>query len=210
MSHDYTLPVSQLPCPFPSRLAASQVWQDLAKYEEMLRMSPMVDSYRRVALLTLDWIIDEGGQPVLMDFDASGAVASDELPLSSRYALDALRLLGVDGYDRTLYGERARTKINGFCARQEAAGKPCGVDGVAALHDLVDEAHHAGSFARLFPPAGARGCGHVCDFGMPLGEGESTRQQPGSVTDQLTWAFLREHHAILPPRARLPPQKTRV
>lgn len=172
----------------------------------MVRESPAVANYRRVALLSLDWVIDEGGQPILTDADVNGAVASDELPLSSRYALDALQLLGVDGYDRSLYGERAHTKIEAFCSRQAAAGSPCGADGMAALHDLIDEAHHAGAFARIFPPAGARGCGHVCDFGVPFRHGASDGQ-PGSPVDRLTWAFLHAHHGMLPPRARLPPQK---
>jgi len=177
----------------------------------MLRASPTVPAYRRVALLTYDWVVDEGGQPVLVDIDVSGVVASDVLPLSNRYALDALHLLGVDGYDRAAYGERARAKIAGFCARQAAVGTPCGADGTAALHDLVDEAHHAGTFARLFPPAGDRWCGHVCDFGVRLGEGGAHVgvEQPGSPTDRLTWAFLHAHSGLLPPRTRLPPQKER-
>ena len=41
-------------------IAAS--WRELAMYERMLRASVHVAPYRRVALLSLDWLIDEGGE----------------------------------------------------------------------------------------------------------------------------------------------------
>ena len=202
-----------------TRVVAS-VWRELAMYERVLRTSAAAGTiapYRRVALLSLDWIIDEGGRPVLVDVDVDGAVASDELPLSRKYALDALEFLGVGGYERHEYGERAGSAIEAFCARQQRQAqqqqqqrqtqqqqaeapaarraRPCGASGSAALLDLVDEAHHAGTFARIFPPVGARGCGRFCEFFETGGAAYSHE-------DHLTWAFLRAHAGLFPPRAR--------
>ena len=211
------------------RVVAS-VWKDLSMYERLLRASAEAGTlapYRRVALLSLDWVIDEGGRPVLVDVDVDGGVASEELPLSRRYALDALQLLGVDGYEREEYADKADSAIDGFCGKQQqmaqqqqrqqqqqgsaaaAAGAeppraaPCGASGRAALHDTVDEAHHAGSFARLFPPVGQRGCGHYCDF-------FETGGAAYSHDDHLLWAFLKQHGGLLPPRARLEDKKPKL
>ncbi len=233
-----------------TRVVAS-VWRQLAMYERVLRTSAAAGTiapYRRAALLSLDWVIDEGGRPVLVDVDVDGAVASEDLPLSRRYALDALQLLGVGGYERDDYGDRASRAIEAFCTRQQQQAhkqhaseqqaqhdaqqrgesheshgpesepqqqevqdqphqqreqqgpahphtRPCGASGTAALVDLVDEAHHAGAFARIFPPVGTRGCGHYCDF-------FETGGAAYSHDDHLTWAFLRAHPGLFPPRAR--------
>ena len=114
-----------------------------------------------------------------------------------------LQRLGVDGYDRTEYGEQAGSAIEAFCRRRAAARAPCGASGVAALQDVVDEAHHAGSFARLFPPPGGKGCGRYCEFL----QAEDATNVAGSADDQLTWAFLKAHSGLLPPRSRLPPSR---
>ena len=143
-------------------------WRELAMYERLLRSSPGVAPYRRVALLTLDWVIDEGGRPVLMDVDVDGGMAADELPLSHKYALEALHLVGVHGYERQGYGARAHSAIDTFCARRRSSvDQACTVAARAALMDAVDEAHHSGAYARLFPPA-AKGCGRYCHFLEPL------------------------------------------
>ena len=178
--------------------ALATTWRDLAMYERLLRTSPDVPPYRRVATLTLDWIIDEGGRPVLLDVDVHGAVADDALPLSHKYALDALRLLGVNGYDRSRYGAMAHTVVDNFCA-QRAAGsvgirgnrEPCDAAGRAALHDLIDEANNAGAFARIFPPVGPKGCGQYCAFLEPLppeaapgGRATPPRRWPSESSDE--------------------------
>ena len=91
-----------------------------------------------------------------------------------------------------------RNRSAGGGGESEAALE-CSAESVHALYDLVDEAHHAGSFARIFPPAGARGCGRYCHF---LGEHVAPE-------DRLLWTFLRTHGALMPRRARLPPPRAR-
>ena len=87
-------------------------------------------------------------------------------------------------------------------------GSLCTTEGVAQLYAMVDEAHHAGAFARVFPPAGARGCGQYCHF---FERGLATASpQLVSEEDRFLWAFLRAHGALMPRRARLPPQKEKA
>ena len=78
--------------PLAARLLAS-VWRERAGYEEMLVGSGR--TYRRVAQLSLEWIIDDGGKPLLLDVDTAGALASDELPLSKAYRENLKRLCDV-------------------------------------------------------------------------------------------------------------------
>ena len=142
---------------------------------------------------------------VLIDVDTDGAVASDDLPLSSRHAMDALSLFGVNGHDRSGYAERAGAAIDQFCEARAGGQMQCTSSSIAALQDLFDEAHHAGAYARIFPPVGAHGCSHYCEFLQPTtGPADAGH---GTADDQLTWAFLKAHGGLLPPRSRLPPSR---
>ena len=193
--------------------AVLSVGSDLLRYERALRSAGR--GYRRVATLALDWQVDEGGVPVLFDVDVDGVGASDELPMSRRYAADALRLAGVAPFPRDGYASQLERSVAGFCSHQ-----PCDAATTSELRALVDEAHHAGSFARVFPPTGSGGCAPYCHFfqpppapaGVGLLPSTSTAGGGGARTwppaeDQLTWAFLKAHQHTLPHRARLPPVK---
>ena len=246
--------------------ALASVALELQQHERALRLSAPTAAYQRVGLLTLDWLIDQDGRPLLFDVDADGAQPTNDLPLSHQYAIDALRLVGAGGYERTAptatdadadgaaavgredgYGHRLERAVNAFCqlradraehavrdavGRHAAATPPtaanahpavgsqpsvatgagigalrCTADAVAALYALVDEAHHSGPYARLFPPVGGRGCGQYCPYFERRRAGGVELAQRASAEDQLMWAFLRAHGALLPARPRLPPQK---
>ena len=192
-----------------ARLLAS-VWRELAGYEEMLVGSGR--TYRRVAQLSLEWIIDDGGKPLLLDVDTAGALASDELPLSKAYATDALGLVGVGGYERSQYQKAFLRRLDAFCAAHACTQREAD-----ALQDVVDEAHHAGAFARVFPSADhARGCGAHCLFfdappttvdaaaavAPPLGADFDGWPPAAGRLNLLTWRFLHDHAAKMPARAR--------
>lgn len=190
--------------------AVASVWTELQRYEEMLRAQGR--SYRRVAELTLDWVIDEGGRPLLFDLDVDGAQPSDDLPLSHKYALDALQLLGVAGYARKPYQADFLREARPFCAARRCTQRTAD-----ALQDLVDEAHHSGAFARLFPPPHGRGCAPYCELfahghtrgpGRPASAAGLPRAWPlGAGVENLnTWAFLRRYQGLLPTRT-LPTNK---
>ena len=179
--------------------AVASVWHELDRYEQALRARG--HTYRRVAQLTADWVIDEGGRPLLLDVDVDGVVPSASMALSQKYALDALQLLGVRGFRRAEYQEGFVESARPFCTAAR-----CSQAAADALQDLVDEAHHAGGFARIFPPAHAHGCAPYCDYfaqsrltaetgpgGWPLAAGEE---------NLLTWSFLKQHQQSLPARVR--------
>ncbi|KAL3930727.1 MAG: hypothetical protein SGPRY_001414 [Prymnesium sp.] len=124
-----------------------RVWPAIEAASVGALASVWIDLYRRVAQLALDWVIDEGGKPVLLDVDVDGVGPSDALPLSTQYATDALELFGVLGYHRAKYQKEFFSVVSQFL-----------------MQDLVDESHHAGSFARVFPQSYANGCAPYCHF----------------------------------------------
>lgn len=74
-----------------------------------------------MAQLALDWIIDEGGKPLLLDVDVDGVNPLESMPLSSKYATDALRLLGVRGYQRAEYQEEFVAVATSFCGAERCS-----------------------------------------------------------------------------------------
>ena len=149
-------------------------------------------------------IIDEGGRPLLLDVDVDGASPADNLPLSRKYAFDALRLLGVQGYQRSEYQEEFVSLAAPFCAAEH-----CSQRAADALQDLVDEAHHAGAFARVFPQSHIHGCAPHCHFFSQPDSRQAAAvshggRWPAAAGEEnlVTWAFLRQYNRILPERLK--------
>ena len=92
----------------------------------------------------------------------------------------------------------------------------CAAAEADALQELVDEAHHAASFARVFPDS-TRGCAGLCPFfrappDAPLAPADALPPRDAAAlavhgwpadagrANLLAWRFLRQHHASLPAR----------
>mmetsp|Transcript_14905 Transcript_14905/g.33793 ORF Transcript_14905/g.33793 Transcript_14905/m.33793 type:complete len:170 (+) Transcript_14905:42-551(+) len=69
------------------------------------------------------------------------------IPHGWQYTLDAMRLLGIGGYqERENYQTRLEEALYQLCKDEN-----CTARDVEALASLIDETEHAGQFARLFP-----------------------------------------------------------
>lgn len=103
----------------------------------------------------------EGGRSAGGGGDAAEAVggAHHRASLLSQATIDALRLLGVGGYDarRVGYAARVQSLVRSVCEGESGVStRACDDEAHAALWALADEAAHAGtgeSYARLWPPA---------------------------------------------------------
>lgn len=159
-----------------------------------------------------------------------------------RYANEAMRMLGVLGYDRrsahshAQYSKELRVAVEDHCkSLQEAIAPPTPEDSsvppstvtdsrrkpkvvctphiVQELFAMVDEAHHAGNYARIFPPATAHGCGAYCAFFAPTRRRQqrapaADAERGATPEDRITWSFLREFGGLLPRRVSIPELKS--
>ena len=191
-----------------ARLLAS-VWRELAGYEEMLVGSGR--TYRRVAQLSLEWIIDDGGKPLLLDVDTAGALASDELHALEGVRHRRARLVGV-GATSARSTRRPSSAVSTPSAPRTRArsARPtrCRTSSTRRTTPAP---------SRVFPSADhARGCGaHCLFFDAPpttVDAAAAAAPPPGADFDgwppaagrlNLTWRFLHDHAAKMPRRAVL-------
>lgn len=211
--------------------ALAAVTPTLQRHERMLRRQDALSPYRRAGLITFDWLIDEGGVPVLIDADTDGMRAADDLPLSHQYAADALTLLGIGGgggsnsgrvaADGVAYGPKLHAAVYDLCTRLERESHANRNN--ASSRSL---ANHSGDLSRplvcttqgvdeIYALADeAHRAGMFARIIPPVGARGCGRYCPffanAAVEDRLLWKFLRTHGALMPRRARPPAPRERA
>ena len=153
--------------------------------EQHRRLEASGRRYRRVLLLSPDFIVDQSGQAFLEEVNTNGfMVGDDELYQAQADTVDLMRLVGADGWPkRRLYTAQAAELVATFAEQQGYDEHDISVVRPALMSLLHEEmAAHPTGWQRIFPP--------------PVGEGTRARlllQQGAEYATDLdvaTSAFL--------------------
>jgi len=125
--------------------------EPLRLHKELLNQGAF---YRRVLLLSPDFIVDEAGKVFLEEVNTNGfLVGDDELFKGQQDTVDLMRLLGADGWPmKNLYMQQLSALVDRFCEEQGydehdmRLVRPALLDG---LHEEV--AAYPTSWLRIFP-----------------------------------------------------------
>ena len=110
--------------------------------------------YRRVLLLSPDFIVDDSGEAFLEEVNTNGfLVGDDELYKAQGDTIDLMRLVGADGWPaRPLYSEGAAELVNDFLSSGGYDTHDAGLI-KPSLKELIHEevASHTTQWRRIFP-----------------------------------------------------------
>ncbi|KAG8459383.1 hypothetical protein KFE25_013019 [Diacronema lutheri] len=138
-------------------------WPVLVGYERHLLQRGQKS--RRFSFLSFDAMFEwadpaEPPAPMILECNSNGFMMGSRIPNGWEYTVDALRLLGVAGYNRSAY-----QPAFGAVARATCDAWRCSADEADALQDLADESAHRGMYAHLWPPTQlARDAPHAAPF----------------------------------------------
>lgn len=125
-------------------------WPVLVGYERHLLARGA--RYRRFSFLSFDAMLEWADpsrppQPMILECNSNGFMMGSRIPAGWDYTVDALRLLGVGGYNRALT-QPTFVRV----ARDTCGAWRCSAAEADALQDLADESSHRGHYAHLWPP----------------------------------------------------------
>jgi hypothetical protein len=138
-------------------------WPLLVGYERHLLATGA--RTRRFSFLSFDAIFNwpdkkAAPQPMILECNSNGFMMGSRIPKGWEYTVDALRLLGVAGYNRSAY----QAQFSGV-ARDTCDSWRCSAAEADALQDLADESAHRGQYGHLWPPTQfARDVPHASPF----------------------------------------------
>ena len=143
--------------------------------QDRLVQSSAAHKYRRVLLLSPDFIVDDSGVAFLEEVNTNGFLVGDENELYKAQGdtIDLMRIVGADGWPRRpLYSEAASELVSAFL-RERGYDEHDSELLKPALKELIHEEVSASDTAwrRIFPEP----------FG--LGHEKAMRQGPGFATD---------------------------
>lgn len=126
-------------------------WPVLVGYERHLLARGAKS--RRFSFLSFDAMFEwpdpsEPPAPMILECNSNGFMMGSRIPAGWEYTVDALRLLGVAGYNRSTYQQTFSQVARATCDSWR-----CSAAEVDALQDLADESAHRGQYAHLWPPA---------------------------------------------------------
>jgi len=128
--------------------------EPLTLHKILQQADPQVH-YRRVLLLSPDFIVDEAGTVIVEEINTNGfLVGDDELYSAQKDTIDLMRVVGADGWPRRpLYAEQAAKLVDAYIASREYDEHDIQVL-KPMLKELIHEevAAHPTAWKRIYPP----------------------------------------------------------